>query len=108
MAADLGAAYTLGGRVADAGPLLTQAMEQTTVVERVDLRAFCRLSLGEVQVLAGRLEEAQALAGGALAHAREHQERGHEAYALRLLGNIAARCEPPDDEQAEASYQQAL
>jgi class 3 adenylate cyclase/tetratricopeptide (TPR) repeat protein len=106
--ADLGAAYTLGGRVADAGPLLTQAMEQTTVVERVDLRAFCRLSLGEAQVLPGRLEEAQSHAEGALAHAREHQERGNEAYALRLLGNIAARCEPPDVEQAEASYQQAL
>ena len=30
MAAALGAAYTLGGRVADAVPLLTQAMEQTT------------------------------------------------------------------------------
>ena len=29
MAAALGAAYTLGGRVADAVPLLTQAMEQT-------------------------------------------------------------------------------
>ena len=30
MAAALGAAYTLGGRVADAMPLLTQAMEQTS------------------------------------------------------------------------------
>jgi hypothetical protein len=30
MAAALGAAYTLGGRVADAMPLLTQALEQTT------------------------------------------------------------------------------
>ena len=30
MAAALGAAYTLGGRVTDAVPLLTQAMEQTT------------------------------------------------------------------------------
>jgi hypothetical protein len=67
VAADLGAAYTLGGRVADAVPLLTQAMEQTTVVERVDLRALCRLFLGEAQVLAGRLEEAQSLAEGALA-----------------------------------------
>ena len=30
MAAALGAAYTLAGRIADAVPLLTQAMEQTT------------------------------------------------------------------------------
>ena len=33
MAAALGAAYTLGGRVADAVPLLTQALEQTTATE---------------------------------------------------------------------------
>ena len=38
---------------------------------------------------AGRLEEAHALAERALALAREHQERGHQAYALRLLGEIA-------------------
>jgi tetratricopeptide (TPR) repeat protein len=108
VAADLGAAYTLGGRVADAVPLLTQAMEQTTVVERVDLRALCRLSLGEAQMLAGRLEEAQAFTEGALAHAREHQERSNQAYALRLLGDIAARREPPEHAQAEAHHRQAL
>jgi class 3 adenylate cyclase/tetratricopeptide (TPR) repeat protein len=89
LTAALGAAYTLGGRVADAVPLLTQAMEQT--MERVDLQAFCRLSVGEAQMLAGRLEEAYTLAERALALARAHQERGNEAYALRLLGEIAAR-----------------
>jgi hypothetical protein len=36
------------------------------------------------------------------------RERGHEAYALRLLGDIAARREPPGVEQDEACYQQAL
>ena len=36
MAATLGAAYTLGGRIADAVPLLTQAMEQTMAMEVVD------------------------------------------------------------------------
>jgi tetratricopeptide (TPR) repeat protein len=59
-------------------------------------------------MLAGRLEEAHALAEPALAHARAHQERGHEAYALRLLGEIAARRELPERDQAEAHYRQAL
>ena len=108
MAAALGAAYTLAGRVADAVPLLTQAMEQATAMEMVDFQAFCRLSLGEAHLLAGRLEEAHALAEHALALAREHQERGHQAYALRLLGEIAARREPPERDQAEAHYRQAL
>jgi len=108
MAAALGEAYTRGGRIADAMPLLTQAMEQTAATARVDFQALCRLSLGEAHMLASRLEEAHTLAERALALAREHQERGHEAYALHLLGDIAARCDPPEIEPAEAHYRQAL
>ena len=59
-------------------------------------------------MLAGRLEEAHALAARTLALARRYQERGHEAYTLRLLGDIAARREPPEAEQAEAHYRLAL
>ena len=108
IAAALGAAYTLGGRITDAVPLLTQAMEQTMAMERVDCQALCSLPLGEAQMLAGRLEEAYTLTERALALAREHQERGHQAYALRLLGDIAARREPLEHEPAEAHYRQAL
>ncbi len=108
MAGALGAAYTLGGRVADAVALLTQALEQLTATEAVVFQTLCRLSLGEAHLLAGHLEEAHALAERELALANEHQERGNEAYALRLLGDIAARREPPEIEPAEASYRQAL
>ena len=69
----------MGGHIADAMPLLTQAME-----------------------------EARALAERALALARQHEERGNQAYALRLLGEIAARREPPERDPAEAHYRQAL
>jgi DNA-binding winged helix-turn-helix (wHTH) protein/tetratricopeptide (TPR) repeat protein len=108
MAAALGAAYTLGGRIADAVSLLTQALEQPTAIEIVFIQVLYRLSLGEAQMLAGRLEEAQALAESALALARTHQEHGHQAYALRLLGDIAARREPPESTLADAYYRQAL
>ena len=57
---------------------------------------------------AGRLEEAHTLAERALTLARAHQERGHQAYALHLLGDIAARREPPERDQATAHYRQAL
>jgi tetratricopeptide (TPR) repeat protein len=107
MATALGAAYTLGGRVADAMPLLTQALEQTTARETVAFPALCSLPLGEVQLLAGHLEEAHALAERALAHAREHQERSNQAWVLRLLGDIAARRDPLEVALAEAYYQQA-
>jgi tetratricopeptide (TPR) repeat protein len=59
-------------------------------------------------LLAGHLEAAHARAGRALAHAHELQERGNEAYALRLFGNIAARREPLQVEQAATHYHQAL
>jgi class 3 adenylate cyclase len=43
-----------------------------------------------------------------LTHTRTYKERGNEAYALHLLGEIAARREPPESDQAEAHYCQAL
>jgi class 3 adenylate cyclase/tetratricopeptide (TPR) repeat protein len=108
LAAYLGAAYTLGGRVADAMPLLAQAREQSTAMERVHYEMLCSLFLGEAHMLTNRLEEAHTLAERALALGREHQERSDQAYALRLLGEIAARRDPPEVEQAAIHYRQAL
>jgi tetratricopeptide (TPR) repeat protein len=108
MGADLGAAYTLDGRVADAMPLLTRAMEQAVTAAMVVTQALCSLSLGEAHMLDDRLEEAYAIAEQALAYARAHQERGNEAYALRLLGAIAAHVAPPDVDAATVHYRQAL
>jgi tetratricopeptide (TPR) repeat protein len=104
----LGAAYALGGRGADAVSLLTQGIEQATALEMGGFQALCTLSLGEVQLLTGRLEEAYALAERALALTRAYQERGNQAYALRLLGDIAARREPLEIALTEAHYQEAL
>jgi tetratricopeptide (TPR) repeat protein len=104
----LGAAYTLGGRVTDAVVLLTQAIEQPMATEQVHFQALCRLALIEAQVLARRLDELHTLAAWTLALVRTHKERGNEAYALRLLGEIAARRSPPEAAQAEAHYRQAL
>jgi tetratricopeptide (TPR) repeat protein len=108
VAVALGAAYTVCGRVTDAVPLLTQAIEQTTAMEMIVMQALCSLSLGEAQLLADRLEEAQALAEQAQALTRAHQERGNEAYALHLLGEVAAHRTPPDVNLAVTPYRQAL
>jgi DNA-binding winged helix-turn-helix (wHTH) protein/tetratricopeptide (TPR) repeat protein len=107
MAAALGAAYLLSGRVADAVQLLTPAVEQTMATATAGFQALCALSLGEAQMLAGRLEEAHTLAERTLTLARAHQERGHEAYALHLLGEIAAHRDPPHAEAAAHYYRQA-
>jgi tetratricopeptide (TPR) repeat protein len=108
MAAVLGAAYILGRRIADAVPLLTQALEQTMGTDKVGFQALCGLALGEAQMLAGHLEETHTLAERALAFAHTHQQRGQQAYALHLLGEMATRHEPLERERAEAYYRQAL
>jgi class 3 adenylate cyclase/tetratricopeptide (TPR) repeat protein len=108
IAAALGTAYTLCGRVADAVPLLTQAIEQPAGRILALYQALPQLSLGEASLRHGSLEEAHVLAARVLAHARAHQERGNQAYALQLLGEIAAHQDPLEMESAEHHYQQAL
>jgi tetratricopeptide (TPR) repeat protein len=86
-----------------------RVMEQTTATAMpVFEEALYLVALAEAQMLANRLEDAQALAARALAHAREHQECGHHAYALRLLGAIAAHQNPQEVEPAAHHYRQAL
>src|SRR5262249_18933128 len=63
--------------------------------------------LGEAYLYAGRLDEARTQAQRALEFSRAHQERGHAAYALWVLGGSAEHDEPPELEQAEAHYRQA-
>jgi tetratricopeptide (TPR) repeat protein len=108
VASALGAAYALCGRSADAVVMLRHAMEQPIARDMGAFQALCRLTLGEAQLLGGHLEEARALAQQALAHARTHQEHGQQAYALRLLGDLAAQGEPPESAPADVYYEQAL
>jgi tetratricopeptide (TPR) repeat protein len=54
------------------------------------------------------LDEAHARAQHALDFSQAHKERGYEAYALRLLGAVAAQRQPPQGTQADAYYCQAL
>jgi tetratricopeptide (TPR) repeat protein len=55
--------------------------------------------LGEAYLLAGRVVEARASAGQCLALTRAHGERGYEAWALRLLGEIELADDAPDEAQ---------
>jgi tetratricopeptide (TPR) repeat protein len=107
IAAALGTMYTMVGRGADAVSLLMHTLTQSTTTERVHYEILCSLPLGEAQMLASCLEEAHIRAERALALARALQERGSQAYALRLLGEIAARREPLESALAEAHYRQA-
>jgi class 3 adenylate cyclase/DNA-binding winged helix-turn-helix (wHTH) protein/tetratricopeptide (TPR) repeat protein len=104
----LGAAYALAGRTAEALPLLEQAVEQAMAIPIMIDQALWMVWLGEAYLCAGRLDEADIQAQRALEFSRVHQARGHTAYALRLLGEMAAQRTPPAAEQAETYYRQAL
>src|SRR5262249_46115133 len=106
-AGELGYAYTLSGCLTEAQPLLDQAVE-LTAARLGSPYPLWAAHLGEASLLAGRLEEAHQLAERALAHARDYKQQGHEAWALRLLGEIAAQRTPLEVESAAASYRQAI
>jgi class 3 adenylate cyclase/tetratricopeptide (TPR) repeat protein len=108
IAAPLGYAYALSGRVAEALPLLEWVLEEANRSGFLYDHALYVAWLSEAYLLADHQEDALALAQRALDRSHEQQERGHEAYALRLLGEIATRRHPPDVIHAEAHYQQAL
>jgi tetratricopeptide (TPR) repeat protein len=107
-AAALGCAYALAGRVADALPLLEQAEQSGAALGTMGGQSLRVSYVSEVYLLAGRMQEAVQLAGRALDLAQAHKERGYEAWALRLLGEIAAHQDPPEIEAAAHHYQQAL
>jgi tetratricopeptide (TPR) repeat protein len=108
VASALGAAYALSGRIAAALPLLEQGVEHAASMGMMLGHALWLACLGEAYLLAGRREDAIAHIERARALSRAHKARGDEAYALQLLGETAARPDPPEVEPAEAYYRQAL
>jgi len=61
----------------------------------------------EAYLVLGRIAEAQEHAEQVRALARAHQQRGPEAWGLKLLGDVQAR-EPAGAKQAGDAYRQAL
>src|SRR5262249_27885326 len=100
--ASLGYASALQGRLAEGCVLMEEAIRMGAPPGRT----YAQLS--EVCRLAGRGEEAWQHARQALDLARQHKERAYEARAMHQLGVVQAHADPPDAEQAEAYYQQAL
>jgi class 3 adenylate cyclase/tetratricopeptide (TPR) repeat protein len=108
IAAGLGSAYALQGRLADGRALLEEAISESIRTGALQNHALWVTQLSEVCHLAGQGYEAWQHAREALDLARQHKERANEAHALHQLGTVHAHADPPDVEQAEAHYQQAL
>jgi class 3 adenylate cyclase/tetratricopeptide (TPR) repeat protein len=103
----LGYAYALSGRVSVGLPLLKRGVEEAETMHVRYSHALWLTWLAEGQLLARQTDEAGPLAERALAVARSHGERGHEAWALRLIGEVCATGEGTV-EAAAAAYGQAM
>jgi tetratricopeptide (TPR) repeat protein len=106
--AALGLAYALDERVAAGLALVEQGVEQEVARGRPGALALLVAWLSEVYMLAGRLEESRQRATQACDLACQHKQRGHQAWALRLLGESTARQASPEVESAAGHYRQAL
>jgi tetratricopeptide (TPR) repeat protein len=107
-ASPLGAAYALSHRIADALALLEQAVSQAATMRRMVEHSLHVAWHSEVLLLGNRVDEAHENAQRALELALVHQERGYQAWILRLLGEISFRRTPQHSDQAETHFEQAL
>jgi class 3 adenylate cyclase/tetratricopeptide (TPR) repeat protein len=106
--ASLGLAYATDGRPAQAFPLLEQTLERLTSAQMMIYQSMLLTSLSEAYLLAGRTDDATQHAEEALRVSCDRGERGVQAHAIRLLGEITAHRDPPDVETAEGRYPEAL
>ena len=106
----LGYAYALSGRLPEALGLLEEVVARPApTMSAMGLGRAIQLAwLGETYLLDRRLGDAVGRAQQALSLSQRHNERGHEAWSLRLLGEIGSHADSPEVEATEAHYRRAI
>jgi class 3 adenylate cyclase/tetratricopeptide (TPR) repeat protein len=108
VSSSLGHVYALSGRVPEGLTLLEHALTGYESMGMRVLHSRAAAHLGEAYLLADRRQDAYAVTIRAVKLAHEGGERGAEAHALRLLGEIAYGSDPAKIEAAEGYYRQAI
>jgi tetratricopeptide (TPR) repeat protein len=103
-----GRIHTLSGRATEGVSLLQESLRIYDARKLGNWQSLVIAHLAEALLLAGQPEDALASARRAVALARERGERGHQAYALRILGEIAAQSDSADVSEAALCYREAL
>jgi len=107
--ARLGYAFTRSGRPQEGRGLLEGVERSATSMSSTGVgRAMHLAWLGEAYLCEGRLEEAREHAEESVSLARQHRERGHEAWGLYVLGRVSALHDPPAVETAAGHFRSAL
>jgi len=86
VASPLGLAYALAGHFSKALRLLEEAVEDAAARGKVERQSLRLARLGEGYLLAGRMDQAITAAQLAADFSLKYEERGNQAWALRLLG----------------------
>jgi DNA-binding SARP family transcriptional activator/tetratricopeptide (TPR) repeat protein len=102
----LGWAYALTGRTLEGIDVVEDAEQRSARLRLEFIHAGALAALSEAYLVAGRPADAQAASQRALDAARAHQQRWHEAEALRVRGDIAAAGAAGPD--ADSWYEEAL
>lgn len=108
IASILGYAYACSQRVAEGISLMQEAIERSVALGAMVNHSSEVARLGEVYMLSRQYDDAQSLGLHAVDLARTHKERGNEAYALRLLAEVASRREKLDSDVADGLFREAL
>jgi tetratricopeptide (TPR) repeat protein len=87
----LGQAYSAVGRAGEAVPLLREAIGLQEKAGAFVNRSLWVRALAEAYFRADQIDQAEATAQEALGFAERHHERGYEAWARWLLGEIDLR-----------------
>ncbi len=104
----LGHSYTLAGRVEEGIVLLEQAVDDYRRMGLGLFHSLVQVHYAHALLLGGRIQEAQNVAEAALELTQKRGEQGHEAHALRLLGELALHPDSPDNDGAKLKFETAL
>src|SRR5262249_32803553 len=102
--AALGHAYAWSGNLEKSVSSLQQALAGYASAGIGYLRSMRMVQLGEAHLLAGRVDEAWDCGTRAVVLAHEREERGHEAWAHFLLGEVVSHRGGPDVAAAESHF----
>src|SRR5262249_49896413 len=106
--AHLGYTYALLERSEEGLRLLEHSDELSDIIGRKAGQSLRVTWHGHARFLTGQVEEARKYAARALALATQTKERGYEAWAHKLLGDIAASDQEAEPDRSVQYYEKSL
>jgi tetratricopeptide (TPR) repeat protein len=108
LVSDLGIAYARSGRTKEGLELAQQALSGAELMHLIVDKPGLLVRLGQVSLIAGRVEAALTLGKQAVEIAVAHDAKGDEAWARFLIGRACWASDPKDLDESEEQLNIAL